>query len=350
MEAASMSSPVVVVGSGAIGGTIGAHLARAGTPTVLVDRNRAHVAAMRQRGLSIEGPAAQFTVPVEALAPEETDRLRGTAEIVLVCTKILDTDAAATLAASLLRPDGFAVSIQNGLNGEALAAAVGPERTVLAFVNFSADLLEPAVIHYAGPATMAVGELDHRLTPRLGRVAELLAPLQPVRVTERVDGYLWSKMAYGAMLFATAMTDETMADCVDHPQYRWVLLAVAKESVSLARAQGIPLAPFDGWDPAALDDAAAAARMMDGLSAVMRRNTKVRSGVWRDLAVHGRRTEVDEFLPVLELADRLGVAMPLTRAMVARIHDLEQGRMPRGLHNLEHLRQVGRAAAGTATA
>lgn len=340
-----MPQPVLLFGAGAIGSTAGAYMARAGTPVLLVDRNRPHIEAIRSKGLRIEGPRETFTVRLDAVLPDELQARNARYGETFLCVKSLDTTVAARALAPCLAPDGWVVSLQNGLNEEAIEAEVGTGRVVPAFVNFSADLLSPGVIHYAGASALVVGETDHRVTPRLRRIVELLAPLQTVEMSEQVDGYLWSKQAYGAMLFATAMTNATMYECVEHSRYRPVLLAVAAESIALARAQGIPMFAFDGWDPNAVGDSRAEAQMMDALARVMRANSKVRSGIWRDLAVHRRKTEVDEFLPLFALADRLGVAMPLSRLMVDIIHDLEQGVQDQGLHQLEKLLVAARTGA-----
>lgn len=330
---------LVVYGAGAIGGTIGAYLAHAGTEVLLVDRNRDHVAAMRQNGLTIQTKdGSSFTQPVTAVLPED---LNGPLDAVFLCTKQQATEEAIRHLAPLIAPDGYVASVQNGLNENLIASVVGPERTIGCFVNFSADLLEPGVISYAGPSTMAFGELDGRMTERLTAIHDLLLPLQEVTLTPNVGGYLWSKVAYGALLFATAMTDATMAECVEHPRYRWTLVEIARESIGLARRQGLELYPFDGWDPNAVDDRGRAATMMDALAAVMKRNTKVRTGVWRDLAVHHRKTEADvEFVPLFALADRLGHPMPLTHRMVEIIHTLEDGTAERGFHNLESVHRI----------
>jgi len=325
----------VIYGAGAIGGTIGAHLTRAGTKVWLADRDVAHTVAMRTRGLHIQAPDGEFTQRVQAILPQE---LTAPLDGVFLCTKQQDTEEAVEDLAPLLAPDGWIMSVQNGLQEPLIAEIVGPRRTVGCFVNFSADVLEPGVIRYAGPSAMAIGELDGTITPRLTEIRDLLSPLQPVEITEHIQGYLWSKIAYGGMLFAAATTDAPMAECVEHPRYRWALLSVARELVDLAARQGLPLFPFDGWDPGAVHDRATAAEMLDGLAQVMRRSVKVRTGVWRDLATRRRKTEADaEFLPVFKEAERLSVELPVTRKLVEIIHSLEDGSGQRGWHNLETL-------------
>ena len=56
---------------------------------------------------------------------------------------------------------------------------------------------------------MVVGELDGRTTPRIQNLHRLLLKFDDRAVlTANVWGYLWSKLAYGALLFATALTNE----------------------------------------------------------------------------------------------------------------------------------------------
>ncbi len=330
-----MAQRLVVVGAGAIGGTISAYLERSGIATHLVDVNEEHVHAIRAQGLIIDAYNESFRVHVPVDTPSAFD---GGLEAVFLATKAPHTEAAMEWIAPRLRPDGWVLSAQNGLNELAIARHVGRNRTVGCFVNFSSDVMKPGVIHYGGPGTFAIGELDGPVTERVRRIGEWIQPFINPVLTDNIWGYLWSKLSYGAVLFATATTDETMADCVDHPRYRAVLRAIGAEVVGLARLQGIELLPFDGWDPNALDDRQESDAMFDRLSQVMRRNLKVRTGVWRDLAVHHRRTEVDsQYGPVLDLAAEHEYPVPKLTKLVEIIHGLEQGQLERGLSNLETL-------------
>ena len=98
------------------------------------------------------------------------------------------------------------------------------------------------------------------------------------------------------------------------------------------------LMPFDGWDPNALESDEDCATMFDRVSTMMRGNLKVRSGVWRDLAVHHRKTEIDaQYGSVLSMAERSGYSMPTLRVLVDIVHGIEANRIARGWHNLEVL-------------
>lgn len=332
---------VTIWGSGAIGGTLGAHLVRAGEDVVFVDRDADHVRAMRTGGLRIEGFAETFTTPpLAAYLPEEVP---APLSQVVLAVKALATEPACRQIAPLLAPDGFVVSLQNGLNEPVIGAVVGAERTLGAFVNFSADYLSPGVIAYGGAGTLVVGEVAGRISPRAEEMAHRFRAMLPeAKATDNVLGYLWSKLGYGAMLFGTALVDATMADAVD--RYRVALSALGREPLTVAARLGIRPLPFDGWDPDAISsgDAARLNASLDELVAKMRGNLKTKSGIWRDLAVRHRRTEVDYQVGVVVAEGRrVGVATPLCAACARMIHELEDGRRAMSWANLDVLAASG---------
>ncbi|NIR78398.1 MAG: ketopantoate reductase family protein, partial [Gemmatimonadetes bacterium] len=78
------------------------------------------------------------------------------------------------------------------------------------------------------------------------------AASSPTRVlTDNIFGYLWGKLAYAALLFATALTDASIADVLAEERFRPSLIALAREVVEVAEARGVSLEGFDGFDPAA---------------------------------------------------------------------------------------------------
>src|SRR5208282_524601 len=160
-------------------------------------------------------------------------------------------------------------------------------------------------------------------------------------VTPNIWGYLWGKEAYGAMLFATALTNEPIADALAMPKYRELYIALAREILAVAEAREVRPEAFDGFDPAAylpLAPPAAASRSLDDLVVFNRRSAKTHSGIWRDLAIRKRRTEVDAQLGiVVRLGQEAGVAVPLTARLVELIHDIESGVRPLSLDTLDAL-------------
>jgi len=327
----SWNAPRTLIwGAGAIGGTIGAYALRAGRELTLVDNVPEHVEAIRGQGLRITGPVEAFVAHGPALTPDEVE---GRWDAILLCTKALHTEAALDQLVPHLASDGVVVSVQNGLNELAIADRIGAERTLGAFVNFGADYLEPGVIHFGGRGAVVVGELDGRSSERLDWLLGLLRTFEPNAVpTDNIWGYLWGKMGYGAMLFASALCNESIADVLASREARPILDALAAEVLAVAAAEGVRPLGFNGFDPAAFGvDGGETARgaSYDAMEAHNRGSAKSHSGVWRDLAVRKRRTEVDaQFGPIVARAEAHGIAVPHVRRMVARIHDVEEGRRP----------------------
>ena len=303
----------VVVGAGAIGGTIGARLARDGQSVLFCDAAADHVAAINERGLAIEGPVETFTAHAPAVTPDELpDELFA----VLLAVKSQHTEDALAAIAPRLAPDGFVVSLQNGINEPQIAARVGKDRTVGAFVNFGADYLEPGRIFVAGRGALYVGELDGRHSDRLERLVRDLPEAQP---TSNIIGFLWAKEAYGAMLFATAVSDLSIADALAEPRYRAVFVQLAREVLAAAP---VAVEPFDGFDADDLEGS------VDRLVEFNRRSAKTHSGIYRDLMVRKRPTEKSILA---------GIDGPLLTRTLELITEIEAGRRTCEAANLELL-------------
>jgi 2-dehydropantoate 2-reductase len=317
----------LVWGTGAIGGTLAAYLARAGHDVTAVDDVREHVEAINRDGLHITGPIETFSVRMAAM---HTSSVQGAWDTIMLATKAHHTAAAVRALAPQLSANSCVVSAQNGLNELEIAEVVGAERTVGAFVNFGADYLEPGVIHFGGRGAVVVGELNGAVTARAQAIRDAWCALDDRAVlTSNIWGYLWGKEAYGAMLFATALTNASIADALAMPVYRAVYVALAREMLAVAAARGVVPEAFDGFDPSAyLPDAPAGAAegSLDALVVHNRKSAKTHSGIWRDLAVRKRPTEVDAQLGiVVRLGSEAGVPTPVTARLVSLIHEIERG-------------------------
>lgn len=333
------ASPVIIWGAGAMGGSIGASLVRAGYEVLFVDVAVDHVRAMNRDGLSITGPVEEFTVPVRACIPKE---LTLKSSLFFLCVKAHHTREAVAMLEPHLTADGAVVSIQNGLCEMEIAERVGRGRTVGAFVNFGADYLGPGMIHRGNRGATVVGEVDGVMGERIRKIHRLLSSFEPDAVlTDNIFGFLWGKLAYAALLFATALTDDSIADCLADEAARPSLVMLAREAVVVAKANGVRLEAFDGFDPGAFlpeGETGRAERSLDDLVAFNRASAKTHSGIWRDLAVRKRPTEVDAQLGwIVRTGMDAGVPTPLTREVIRMIHEIESGIRPMSRRNLEEL-------------
>jgi 2-dehydropantoate 2-reductase len=306
---------LTIIGAGAIGGALGAHMIRAGHDITLCDADAAHVAAIREHGLIIEGPVNQFTVAATAITPAE---LPDQVEVAIVAVKSLHTRDAAELLRSRLAPGGYVLTVQNGLTADVLAEAVGPDKVISSFVNFGADVMAPGRIMQGNVGTFRVGELSGgQITARVRELAGALPYAEP---TGNVLGYLWGKEAYGAMLWAGAVSDLTIAEHLEDPRYRPVMIAVAREVLAQAP---VPVESFDGFEPGDLEGS------LDRLAAFNRASAKQYSGIYRDLVVRKRKTEIDAVLN--------DISGPIFDVVAEMIHDIEAGRRVNERANLDEL-------------
>ena len=331
--------PILIWGAGAIGGTLGAYWARAGVPVILVDIVKEHVEACRTNGLEIFGPVEEFRVVVPALTPAEVTGAFGR---IVLATKAPATEDALRALKPHLAEDGYVLSAQNGLNEIAIAESIGPERTMGAFVNFGADWHGPGRILFGNRAAVVVGEIDASVRPRTRAMHELLRIFEPDAVlTDNIWGYLWGKLAYGAMLFATALTPDSMSENFADPRRFPAFNALGREVMAVAKARGITPVGFNGFDPMAFAPGAPEARSRESIAALAefnRHTAKTHSGIWRDLAVRKRKTEIDQQIAVIgKLGREAGVATPAIDALVALIHDVEDGRRPMAFETFQAL-------------
>ena len=359
--------PILVWGAGAIGGTIGAHLVRARHAVVFCDIVAEHVAAIRGRqptpaersaarsaaihgtaappatggeGLAIEGPVASFRVTAPAVTP---DQVQGVFRRIFLCVKTHDTADACRQLLPHLAPDGYVLSLQNGLCERTIAEICGATRTMGAFVNFGADWLEPGRILYGNRGAVVVGELDGAATPRVAALHALLRDcFEPDAVlTDNIWGYLWGKLAYSSLLYAQGLGEAGIADMLARAENLPLVRALCGEVLAVARAEGVRVFGFNGFDPAALGPggtAAAARASMAAMEAFNRPNAKTHSGIWRDLWVRRRPTPADAQIGAVPPIGRAhGLACPTLERLIAMVHQCERGERPMSDANLTEL-------------
>ena len=342
--------PILIWGAGAIGGVLGAYWARAGVPVQMVDIVAEHASACSTTGLNISGSVEQFRQVVPCVTPHE---LRGTFGTIVLAVKAQATEAAVAMLLPHLAADSFILSAQNGLNELTIARLAGAERTMGCFVNFGADWLGPGDILFGNRGAVVVGEIDGTTRERTRQMHRDLAIFEPAAVlTDNIWGYLWGKLAYGSMLFATALTTDSMTENFEDPQRFVVFDQLAREVMAVAAARGVVPIGFNGFDPACFAPGAsdAGARASIAALAEFNRNTaKTHTGIYRDLAVRKRKTEIDPQIGVIaELGRAAGVPTPAISCLVALIHAIEDGRKPMAFATFAELIAVCQGATARA--
>ena len=319
---------ICVVGAGAIGGFIGAKLARAGADVVLFARGP-HLRAMQERGLRVTSADGDF-----AVRPAVTGELAsiGPADVVFLGVKAHSLTGLAPGLAPLFHPETVVVSTQNGIPwwyfqgaggelegislervdpGGVIARAIEPRRIVASLAYFSTDLAEPGVIHHTEGNRISLGEPNGERSERIRRLAEaLIAAGLRAPATTRIRHEIWVKLL-GNVAFnpISALTGGTLEAMVRHPEVSQVVREVMREAEAVAAKLGIEL-------PVSIEQRMAGAEKVGAH----------KTSMLQDLEA-GRPMELEAVVgAVVELGERLGVAMPVTRTVYGLVKMLGSGR------------------------
>ena len=223
---------IAVIGSGGVGGAFGAALAQAGGDVTFVARG-AHLAAMREHGLRIEGDRGNILIhPVQATDDPSTI---GPVDIVLFCVKLWDVETAGASILPLIGPDTAVIPLQNGIGRGALMGGT---------VGVSATIGEPGLIRQTGTVMMMrFGEFDGSASARGQRFLELARKGGfNVAMTDAIDTAIWLKfILLTAMSGITAVTRLPVGKLRDDPDVMGLFESVMRETDAVGRAHGVTL-------------------------------------------------------------------------------------------------------------
>src|SRR5215218_895541 len=233
---------IAVMGSGGVGGYFGARLAKGGADVTFIARG-AHLAAMREHGLSIESAHAPLTLH-KVNATDDPSTI-GPVGLVLFAVKLWDTKAAARSLLPIMRPDTAIISLQNGVHKDDMLRAVFADAAVMGGVGYMATtIVRPGVIGQTGTMQrMIFGEFDGRRSPR---AEYLLAASQAggidAEISPDIRRAIWEKYVFLVGLSgATTAMRMPLGPIRDNPQSRAFLLELMRETVAVGRAKGVAL-------------------------------------------------------------------------------------------------------------
>jgi 2-dehydropantoate 2-reductase len=282
---------------------------------------------MQERGLSVVSPDGDFDVKPRAVGSLEDI---GEADVVFLGVKAHSLTALAPALGPVVGRETVVVSTQNGIPwwyfqryggdlegltlervdpGGVIASAIDPTRVVGSLAYFSTDVPAPGVIHHTEGNRISFGELDGTRTERTRRIAEtLIAAGFRCPVTTRFRHEIWVKLL-GNVAFnpMSALTRATLEELAAHPEVSHVVRQIMAETEAVAGRLGIEL-------PISIE------QRMAGAAKVGAHKTSM----LQDLEA-GRPMELDPVVgAVVELGDRLGVPMPVTRTIYACARMLDE--------------------------
>jgi len=312
---------IAIYGAGAIGGLLGFHLADAGAEVTLIARGP-HLAAMRDRGLTLITKEGERTLPVQAV---EDPAEAGPQDYVLITLKATGVAAIAEPMQPLLGEETCVVTAQNGIPwwyfhalpgayenkvvesvdpGGRLWRLIPPERCLGCVVYPAAEIESPGVVRHVYGNRFMLGEPDGSRSPRAQALSKALtqaglkAPVRP-KIRDDIWIKLWGNLSFNPI---SALTGATLEQIAGDPAVRAVVAAMMTEAQKVGEALGVSFSvDVDtriGW---AADVGAHKTSMLQDLE-------------------RGRPMEIDALVTaVAELGDLAGIDTPAIDAVLALV-------------------------------
>jgi 2-dehydropantoate 2-reductase len=334
-----MTPKIAVLGTGSNGSCIAANLVDAGRDVALIDQWPEHVEAMRRDGLRItirDGEPSIRKVSAHHLCDIAT--FTQPFDVVLLCLKAYDTRWACELIKPYLAPDGLLVGMQNCMAAETIADVVGDERTVACVIELSSEMFTPGLVRRnTEPARtwVGLGSLGGGTDKRLPEMQQLLSPIGKVELKQNILAAKWSKLVVNAMCLGPfAMVGMTMADALNVPGMRDLIIEIGEEALRVGHDLGHPVEPIFGLTVADLAGSnRPAEKLFDTLAGHVGPG-RSRNTVLQDL-LKGRLSEVEMIngLVVAE-SEKRGYAAPANRRVLEIVRRIEAGEIKPAAGNM----------------
>lgn len=244
-EARSTPPRVLIVGCGAVGGVIAAHLFDQGNDVTVLSANPLVADAVNMNGLQVRGDELSAAVRGRVLRAPPQDA--PPFDYVLLATQPFEVVQAARRLLPVLAPRGAMVCLQAGLCDERVVAVAGPEQTLGAVVTWSASTPEPGVYERTSAGGFVLGRLDGADDPRLGELGRLLEAVGPSSITSNLAGARWSKLALDAALWSIGLLGGARLGLLARHRFvRRLSLELITEAVRVAREVGVELPVLPG--------------------------------------------------------------------------------------------------------
>jgi 2-dehydropantoate 2-reductase len=303
---------ILVMGAGAIGAYYGAKLKRAGEDVYLCARGK-HLRALKTHGLVMKGGGEEIVLKIPA-----TDNPSEFApyDLALFCVKSYDTISAAEQLRGCLTPGGAVMTLQNGVENEAVLCTVFPRESVIGGnARVGAEIVAPGTLVHSGYGYIEFGELDGTQTPRATRLAEMFRRAGIYgELTRDLKTIRWIKlMGNNGTNCVCALGRCSLAQALKDPEGYRLMHELMLETVKVGQAEGAKLT----------DEMADNA--LKRLRAIANAD-EIRPSTLQDVE-RGKPLEYDAIAgAVIRAADHHGIAVPATRTAHALLKLLDKAR------------------------
>ena len=284
-----------IYGAGSLGTILGAFISKAGGKIELINRNKAHVEALKKSGAKVTG-TLNFTQKVDAYT---VDEMSGIYDIIFLMTKQQHNAEVVAFLKGFLAPDGVIVTLQNGLPELEISNIVGEDRVLGCTVAWGATMLEPGVCELTSAPdslTFSLGSISKKKNVHFDEVKSLLEMMGPVEVDENFIGTRWSKLLINASFSGmSAVLGCTFGEAAGDRNSRKIVQALIKECIDVCDRAGIKIEPIQGKDVVKLLDYHGPVKKAISFAIIplaIRKHALLKASMLQDIE-HGKKTEVD---------------------------------------------------------
>lgn len=326
-----------IYGAGSLGTVLGAYMTKNGQETELVNRNRAHVNALREKGARIVG-TVDMTVPVHALTPDE---MGSGYDVIFLMTKQLNNPEVVSFLKPKMAADGVIVTMQNGIPEPGIAGIVGEARTIGCVVEWGATMKEPGVCELTSdPDSLSfhMGGMKGISREKLEEVKRLLEKMCPVVIEDNLLGARWSKLLINATFSGLGtVVGGTFGDVSEGKELKKIAIACMKECIDVGHAAGAVFAPVQGKDITRLFYYTNPVKKAFGVALLpiaMKKHRDIVPSMLQDLR-NGKKCEIDAINGVVcDFGKKYGVKTPINDKIREIIHQIENGERKAGPENI----------------
>ncbi len=328
-----------IYGAGSLGTILGAFITKNGGQIDLINRNKAHVEALRANGATVIGQL-NFNQKVTALT---VDEMSGVYDVIFLMTKQQQNAEVVSFLKDYLADDGVIVTLQNGIPDLVVGEIVGEERTIGGTVGWGATMKEPGVCELTSPPdllTFSIGTLSGKPNPKMQIVKETLELMGPVTLHENFLGSRWSKLLINSALSGMGtVIGGTFGDAVADKQCRKAVQALIKECIDVCKTGNIKIEPFQGMDIAKIfyySNPVKKALAYCIIPIAVKKHAAIRPSMLQDIE-KGKKCEVDAINGVIcKFGRKYGCPTPMNDTVVEVVHKIESGELKACPDNLKY--------------
>ncbi len=315
---------ILIIGAGAIGGSLACYLASVGLHITILEKDEGICSAINQNGLTLKDGDKVYKAKVKAVTElSEEDKF----DCCFAATRAYHLKSAVLSVIPNLSEDAFVISMNNGVCINPLIEAVGRKRAVWCSINYGVGISAPGEYYIKIRGGLIFGMRDGGVPSKLLRVLDVMKSAIPVSVTSNIVGALYSKMLINSCITSTAIISGlSLGEILKGKRGKLIFTEIVREGLEMARVAGISVPNYGKLNYKLF--------LSKGLVGffyrlitfpVLRKKYGARQSASLEALKKGAKTEISYFNGyVVHLANRFHRSAPVNQAIVKCVHAVEK--------------------------